>query len=514
VSAVRTPPEPAGIVGQVQKDGRMANSEGALEYVLRVLRRRRLVFIVALITVPLMAFLVSSSKEKLYTATATLLFQPVDTGTVDPAREAATNEVLATLPVVAVRAAKEMGDPTTPEEVLGAVTASSGDTLADVSSIEAVSSSPERAAELANGYSKAYIAFRKETDQSQVQQAIGLVERSIEALSPEESAGAQGSTLRDQLNQLRVQRALQTGRAELVQPAGVPSSPSSPKTKRNVILGLLLGLLLGFGLAALLERVDRRVRSTEELEELFGAPIIARIARSKDLGKLGIRNILQSEDAEDFRILRTNLRYFNVDRELQSVLLASPEPGDGKSTVARGLAAAIAEVGEEVVLLEADLRKESEFRIANGRAAEGLSNVLSGVPLDQALLEIPLVGSTGGPQRKIAVLPSGPVPPNPSELLESERMQALMEDLQARFKVVIIDSPALGVVSDALALAPFVSEVIAVGGIRKTTQDGAAAFIKQLSLLGKEPVAVIATFTDRDKKRYSYYQRSGMAARR
>jgi Mrp family chromosome partitioning ATPase len=93
-------------------------------------------------------------------------------------------------------------------------------------------------------------------------------------------------------------------------------------------------------------------------------------------------------------------------------------------------------------------------------------------------------------------------------------MRELLSTLQARFNVVVVDSPALGIVSDALALAPFVSEVVAVGGIRKTDRDGARNFVKQLSILGKRPVGVIATFTNPDPKRYSYYQRSGVAARR
>jgi capsular exopolysaccharide synthesis family protein len=499
--------------GEAPKDGAMASSEGALEYVLRVLRRRRLIFVIALISVPLMAFLVSSSKEKLYTATATLLFQSGNTSNVDPAREAATNEALATLPVVAVRAAKEMGEGTTPVEVLDSISASSSNSMADVATISATTPSPERSAQIANGYSQAFIAFRRETDQSQVQQAITLVEHSFEALSPAEEAGTEGQTLQDRLNRLKVQQALQTGRAELVQPAGVPSSPSSPRTKRNVILGLVLGLLLGFGLAALLERIDRRVRSIDELEELFEAPLIARISRNRALPNARLEDILETPEAEDFRTLRTNLRYFNVDRQLESVLLSSPEPGDGKSTVARGLAAAMAEIGEEVLLLEADLRKESAFRGVAGRAVDGLSNVLAGAPLDEALTEVQ-IASAPGQSHTLTALPSGPVPPNPSELLESARMQSLMEELQARFKVVVVDSPALGIVSDALALAPFVSEVVAVGGVRKTNRDGARNFVKQLSLLGKKPVAVIATFTDPDRKRYAYYKRSGIAAGR
>jgi capsular exopolysaccharide synthesis family protein len=503
-----------GMNGQAPKDGRMASPEGALEYVVRIVRRRWIVFVVALLAVPLVAFLVSSSKEKLYTADATLLFQSGNTSNVDPEREAATNEALASLPVVAVRAAEEMGGGTTAGEVLGAVSAESSNSLADVTTISATSSDPDRAAEIANGYSEAFIEFRKETDQAQVQQAISLVERSLEKLTPEELAGDQGGRLEDRLNRLKVQRALQTGRAELVQPASVPDSPSSPKTKRNVLLGILLGALLGFGLAALLERVDRRVRSVDELEGLFGAPLIARISRNKALPKTELKDILQPEESEDFRVLRTNLRYFNIDRELKSVLLASPEPGDGKSTVARGLAAAMAEVGEEVMLLEGDLRKESEFRSPGGRAAPGLSTVLSGVPLDEVLIEVPISTPGMDEPRALTVLPSGPVPPNPSELLESERMQAVMEELHERFKVVVIDSPALGIVSDALDLAPFASEVLVIGGVGKTTQDAARAFVKQLALLGKKPVGVIATFTDVDAKRYSYYQRSGMAARR
>lgn len=492
----------------------MANPEGALEYVLRVMRRRWVVFVVALVAVPLMAFLVSSSKEKLYTADATLLFQSGNTSAVDPEREAATNEALASLPVVAVRAAEEMGGGTTAGEILGAVTAESSNSLADVTTISATSPEPERAAEIANGYSEAFIEFRKETDQSQVQEAIGLVERNIERLSPEEMAGDQGFRLEERLNQLKVQRALQTGGAELVQPASTPDSPSSPKTKRNVLIGILLGALLGFGLAALLERVDRRVRSADEFEGLFGAPIIGRISRNKALPKTQLKDILQAQESEDFRILRTNLRYFNVDREMKSVLLASPEPGDGKSTVARGLAAAMAEVGEDVLLLEGDLRKESEFRSAQGAAAPGLSTVLAGVPLDDVLIEIPVLSPGVEEARTLTVLPSGPVPPNPSELLESERMQALMEELERRFKVVVIDSPALGIVSDALDLAPFASEVLVVGGVGKTTHEAAQTFVKQLALLGKKPVGVIATFTDADPKRYSYYQRSGMASKR
>src|ERR1700742_1126705 len=276
---------------QPTKGPGMAKSEGALEYVLRVLRRRWLIFLAALIAVPLVAFLVSSSKETLYTATATLLFEseenPAAPGTVKE-----TNEALSKLGVVAERAAKEMGAGTSAEEVLGAVSTEPGQGQANVVNIKATSPSPERAAQIANGYSRAYIAFRKQTDQSKIQKGIDLVENTLAELSPEELESKQGADLQDQLNELKVEQALQTGETQLVQPAGVPSTPSSPRTKRNVIIGIVIGLVLGFVLAALMERIDRRVRSIEELEDLYGAPLIAKVARSKDIPSLGLKGIL------------------------------------------------------------------------------------------------------------------------------------------------------------------------------------------------------------------------------
>ena len=222
MNAQRPPRGPEGFVHEVPKDAAMPNSEGALEYVLRVLRRRKVVFLVTLIAVPLVAFLVSSSKEKLYTASATLLFENEE-NSLNFIGEKQTNEVLAKLPVVAVRAAREMGNGTTAGEVLESISSSPGEGQANVADISATTPSPERSAEIANGYSKAYIAFRKETDQAKIQQGINLVEESLEKLTPEERASGSGAKLEDRLNNLRVEQALQTGRTQLVQPAGIPS---------------------------------------------------------------------------------------------------------------------------------------------------------------------------------------------------------------------------------------------------------------------------------------------------
>lgn len=497
--------------------------EGVLEQALRILRRRKLVFLQALVIVPLIAFALSVSQDEQYTATATLLFRQApqgllgeggDSGFVDPAREAATNDELVGLPVVADRAASGI-DGVTGDDVLNSVSIDSGGE-ADIARISATAGSADLAAAIANAYGSAYIEFRREADRTQVQQAIDLVNASIAALPPDELAGEQGEVLQNRLDRLQLAQALQTGKAELVQPAEPPGAPSGPKTRRNAMLGLILGGLLGFGLAALLERIDRRVRTVDELEELFAAPILARIPRSRSLARRSADAdaMAQTPEGEAFRVLRTNLRYFNVDTEIRSLLVASPAAGDGKSTVARHLALTMAEMGDNVVLVEADLHKgASADNVLVDRSGDGLSSVLVGVPLERGLQEVEVDSSRPG-GRVLTLLPSGPVPPNPSELLESERMRTLLGELQERFDIVVIDSPALGIVGDALALVPEVSGVVVVSGLGQTTRDAARDFMKQMRLLGTKPVGVVANFTEVDRGAHSYYYRSDAVARR
>jgi len=279
------------------------------------------------------------------------------------------------------------------------------------------------------------------------------------------------------------------------------------------VLGIVLGALLGLGLAFLLEKLDRKVRSREELEELYGVPVLARIPASRRIAGLGRAPSgfgTQTPEGEAFRVLRTNLRFFDVgDRdERRSILVVSPEEGDGKSTVARGLATTMAEMGDDVVLVEADLRKGSSLRQVTGKPAFGLSNVLAGTPLDRALIKLPTPVPNLDEPRYLSILPSGPIPPNPSELLESDRMAEVLEELQSQFSTVVLDSPAVAAVSDALALVPIASEVMLVGGLGKTTRDVARDMRRQFALLDKGPIGVVVNFAEADSARYSHYYRS------
>jgi len=488
------------------------NSEGVFEQLLRIVRRRKWIVVQAVVLVPLLALGFSLTQEKEYTATATLLFRQAPSGpeegetVIDPTREAATNGQLVGLPIVADKAAESLDD-VSGAEVLEAVEVEPS-AEADTAKIAATTPDPELSAAMANAYGGAYIDFRRAADRGQVQDAIDVAEASLEGLTPVEREGKEGAALNEQLDRLKLAQALQTGGAELVQPAGVPSSPSSPQTKRNVLLGFILGALLGICLAALLERIDRRVRSVDELEEIYGVPILARIPRSQRLSRRKAEAIgPQTQEGEAFRVLRTNLRYFNLDDRMHSILITSPEAGDGKSTVARTLAMTMAEMGDDIILVEGDLRKGGELRGVTGGPASGLSNVLAGTPYEKVLIDLEVPGS-GPHSRSLTVLPSGPVPPNPSELLDSAQMHDLLIRLQERFSVVVIDSPALAAVSDALSLVPEVSAVVIVGGLGKTTRDAGRELGKQFALLGKKPIGVIANFTEPERGKYSHYYRS------
>lgn len=492
----------------------MNNEEGALEQALRVLRRRKVIILVAIISVPIAAFLVSSTKTKEYTATATLLFESKSEVLTEVTSEKATNEALATLPAVATKAAKELGGPSSIDEVFGSVEVSPANEVANVAEVKATNESPERSAEIANAYANAVIDFRRESSQSKLKESIALIEAKLDALGPGETGGARESVLTEQLSKLEVEEALATGETSLVQKAAPPTSPSYPKTKRDVLIGLVLGIVLGFGLAALIERFDRRVRSVEDLEELFGLPIIAKIPKTKAFKDSGIEEMLLAPEAEAFRTLRTNLRYLKVNRDLSSILIASPEPADGKSTVARGLAGAMVEMGDQAVLVEGDLRKESAFRMNAGYIPDGLSGVLAGHQLDEALMQVPVSVASGKPARSLTVLPSGAMPPNPSELLEGPRMQEVLAELAEHFEMVVIDSPAVGYVSDAMTLVPHVSAILAVGGVGRTTREDAKGFVDQLSLTGSRPLGLIATMTPANRTHYNYYARPRTLLRR
>lgn len=474
---------------------------------------------VAAVLVPAAALGFSLSQPKKYRATAQLLFRDAEFdqklfgGSVlgpsrDPNREAATNVKLISLEVIAARAAKAVDDlELTTDDIRDKITVAP-EGQADVVAVSAVDRVPAIAARLADAVAKEYISFRKEADRSKITEAINLVQARLRELSPRQRVGSQGESVNQRIAQLEILASLQTGNAELVQPALAPAAPSSPRPVRDAVLGLFAGVLLGLGLAMVVHRLDRRLRSAADAEALFGRPLLGGIPESRTLQKGGASLHLDGPEAEAFRVIRTNLRYFAIDQQVHSLLISSSSPGDGKSTTARFLAATAAASGSRVVLVEADLRRPTLRQLFPYLHERGLTNVLAGDPLSGVVQRIPVSrnrGSDDGPA--IDVIAAGPVPPNPTDLLESERMKDVLKELEARYDLVVVDTSPITVVPDAVPLLGIVSGVAVVVREGRTTKGAARALRKLLDNLATTPLGVISNgrSATADGAYYGYY---------
>jgi polysaccharide biosynthesis transport protein len=474
------------------------DTEGVLETGWRIVRRRWLIIAVSIVLAGALTGGLSASREKRFMASASLLVGTAsdtvlrDEGTVDAERIATTNAGLLGLGVVAEEAAARLNNRVGAADVSAAVSVVPRQD-ADLIDVKAETPEPQLSADIANAYGSAFIEFRQRSARKQIEDALGLAEQGLAAMTPERRAGAEGRALSERINQLETAKSLQTGGAELVQRASAPSSPTSPRPKRDGILGAILGAILGFVLASIRERRDRAIRTVEELDAATPWPVLARIPKSRLLARdaeLALRGI----EAEAFRMLRTNLRFFGVKSEVRSLIITSARPRDGKSMTAQRLAETMAVMGDRVVLVEADVHRTPASRadLAFDAVEGGLSGFLIGRPLDDVLVDV-MVGDPEDP-RVLTVLPTGPLPPNPSELLESERMEELMFELEDRFDSVILDSPPLPILSDASTLVGHVSGAIVVAAVGRTTPEDLHEIATQMAFLGGEVLGMVANF--------------------
>lgn len=267
----------------------------------------------------------------------------------------------------------------------------------------------------------------------------------------------------------------------LADAAPLPASPARPKPTLYTLLGAIVGLGLGLAFAFASSLLDRRVRSAEELTELIGEPVLAQIALAR-----GQRARLANEEA--YRLLRTNLEFVRPDQPLRSIAIVSASPGEGKSTTALNLARTKREVGDTVLLVEADMRRPglqpALFPGLDGPLVPGLSSFLSGHadPAD-------VVHETEEPG--ILLVPAGRLPPSPSALLDSERCHKLLDRLKDVADVIIVDTPPLTVGADASLVAAHADEVILVVDLRRSTAKAIKSAVAQLELVRKNVAGVL-----------------------
>ena len=289
--------------------------------------------------------------------------------------------------------------------------------------------------------------------------------------------------------------------ASVLEHALRPTYPVSPKPLQNGVIGGLLGLMLGVGAAFLLEQLDTTLRTKEDVERVLAPlPVIATIplaplAKEWDLFMESSPNSPQSEA---IRILRTNIQFFSVDRPIRRVLVTSPFASDGKTTVATNLAAGIAATGSNVLLIETDLRKPVVRQYFDAAGIPGLSDVLSGqAELRQAIMKSRIPN--------LSIVVAGPTPPNPSELLGSERMASLLDSASEMFDIVILDTPPALPVTDASILAPHTDGVILVVRAGQTQSNKAQDVTRNFDRLGVRVLGIAVNALERDADGGYYY---------
>lgn len=285
------------------------------------------------------------------------------------------------------------------------------------------------------------------------------------------------------------------------EPAALPGAPARPGALRNLVIGGLAGALLGGFFAFARRALDARIRSQEQVELLTGKSVLGVVPETKSLkirkGQASKR--VSGAAGEALRQLRTNLRFVSVDAPPRSVVVTSPAPGDGKSTIAAQLARLLAAAGQPVVLIDCDLRRPTQGDQFNVDSAVGVTQVLAGdVPLEDALVES---GTRG-----LQILPAGRIPPNPSELVGSNAMHTLIDRLAANH-MVVIDAPPVLAVTDGALLSAAADGTILVTRLGRTHR---AALEQSTKLLDQTKARVLGVVLNAASKRsltdsaYSY----------
>lgn len=423
---------------------------------LRVARRNWLVIVSSILCGLLVGALATLLVRPTYAAEAQLFVAIPGSGTVTELQQGNTfsqarvQSYVKTVetPVVLQPAIEALGLQTTPASLSARVKATSDlDTV--IVTISAEDSSPVQAAAVAQAVADSLV-------------------RAVDTLEKPKTGGTSPVTL------------------SVISPATAPASPTSPNTQLNLLIGLVTGLLLGLAIAMTRTMLDNRVRGEADLRQVTDAPLLGGIAFDPEASKrpLLTQTSHQSSRAEAFRQLRTNLQFANVAGKAKTVLVTSSLPGEGKSTTATNLAIALAQAGQTVCLVDADLRRPMIHEYMHLGRDAGLTTALMGSVDVNDLLQ-------PWGEDELYVLTSGQIPPNPSELLGSGEMKHLIERLEHAFDVIVIDAPPLLPVTDAAVLSQFVGGVAVVVGSHKLKHQDLAKSLNALNLVNAHLLGVI-----------------------
>jgi capsular exopolysaccharide synthesis family protein len=469
---------------------------------LRILRRRRALVLLCATLVPIAAYVFSIGQDESYASSADVLVNRQNlasaitgiedtTPLVDEERAAETQVSLAETPAVARRTLRATGVTSLTVDELLARTSVAPKGYSDILRITVTGEEPVLARRLAGAYARQFVAYRAALDTAPIQRARREARATLRSLR---AAGKENSALFRSLEQkqqeLATLQTLSTSRLSVVRDAE-GAVQVSPRPTRNAAFGLVLGVVLGIGLALAIEALDTRVRSSGEIGERLRLPLLARLPRPPR--KLAANNRLvmlaspSSPHAEAIRMLRANLEFTLMDSPARLILFTSATAEEGKSTTVANLAIALARTGKRIVLVDLDLRRPSLERFFDMPTTPGLTDVALGrVSLEASITRIDL--GTGMPEQRSALAPtngrgetgvlgvlaSGPVPPAPGDFIETDRLERILGELRGAFDLVLVDSPPILRVGDAMALSNKADALVVVtrlNGVRRPMLD-------------------------------------------
>jgi len=299
-------------------------------------------------------------------------------------------------------------------------------------------------------------------------------------------------------------RTLEEGKEDRVQPsvvdnAVVPSTPISPRPRLNLLAGGFAGLVVAAALVLLLEGLDRSVKGPTQLGELSQGPVLGIVPRLGSSARYPAATLDQplTPSAEAYRALRTAIRFLDPDRPLETILITSAGPDEGKSTTAAHFAVALAQSGERVVLVDGDLRRGTLYDLFGLPAGAGITSVITGeASIDDVLQNW---------RDLVPVMGTGPLPPNPAEILGSQAMASLLEQLRRLADVVVIDAPPVLPVTDAVALSTQVDGVVLVARDARTSRHSIVEARRRLDGVGANVVGCVLNAAKTSSDLYSDY---------
>lgn len=309
-------------------------------------------------------------------------------------------------------------------------------------------------------------------------------------------------TLQSSIKQQGVTEQSQSVNIWVIKKAGLPGAPSTPNKRMNLIVGLFLGGIISMAIAFLLEFLDNTLNTVQQIEERFGLTVLGSIVnldgKGKDIDSHVLYNPL-SPLAESYRLIRSALLLSSADQPPKTTLITSMSKSEGKTVTITNLARMLAQGKKNVLIIDCDLRRPRMHSLLDMPNDTGLSSYLAGNTDECLILPVP--------DEEITLIPSGPIPPDPSELLGSEKMGTLIKDMEEQFDFVLLDSPPIGAVTDSITLSQYVDGTILVVKAGSTTSEMFESGVRKMHDINARILGVVLNrvkIADQSAYQYGY----------